>query len=230
MYKNIKKTFIFISFLLFCFSSNAHIKHYNELKQLRFDLYRNNNFIGTHIYTFSKNDNKTVVESIIDFEIKKFGIVLYKHHTKGREVYDNGVLISFNSETVQNKKNKFCNIVLKESDYFIEGSSYTGKAPENFIIGTWWNHQIIDSKEQISAISGRIIKQKVTFLGKEKIQIDQKKYNALHFNFSSTDKKLSKDKKLNTDVWYAEDSLIWLKATFKKKGFWEYRLINIEYF
>ena len=42
------------------------------------------------------------------------------------------------------------------------------------------------------------------------------------------DKKLAKDKKLNTDVWYDENTLNWVKATFKKKGNWEYRLLLIE--
>ena len=45
---------------------------------------------------------------------------------------------------------------------------------------------------------------------------------------SSTDNNLDKGKKLNTDVWYEVESLNWVKATFNKKGKWEYRLINIE--
>ena len=191
-------------------------------------LYRNNNFIGTHIYTFSKNDNKTVVESIIDFEIKKFGIVLYKYHVRGTEYYKDGKLIKFNSKTNQNGKEKYVNMKLDNEEYNIDGSSYQGKAPIDFMIGTWWNHSIVKASAQISAVSGRIIKQKVTFLGKETIKLGDKSYNTLHFNFSSTDKKLTKDKKLNTHVWYDEQTLNWVKASFEKKGKWEYRLVSIE--
>ena len=74
----------------------------------------------------------------------------------------------------------------------------------------------------------RIIKQNVEFLGKEKISINEKEYNTLHFNFTSSDKKLVKDKKLNTHVWYDEDTLNWVKASFNKKGKWEYRLVLVE--
>ena len=49
----------------------------------------------------------------------------------------------------------------------IDGSSYKGKASKDAIVGTWWNHEIVKSKAQISAISGRIIDQTVTFIGKE---------------------------------------------------------------
>ena len=96
------------------------------------------------------------------------------------------------------------------------------------MIGTWWNHSIVETAAQISAVSGRIINQKVTFLGKEKVKIGEKTYDALHFNFSSTDKKLVKDKKLNTDVWYDEKTLNWIKASFNKKGKWEYKLVSVE--
>ena len=57
--------------------------------------------------------------------------------------------------------------------------------------------------------------------------INNKRYNALKFNFTSSDASLSKDKKLNTTVWYDEESLLWIKASFEKTGFWEYRLKNI---
>ena len=117
---------------------------------------------------------------------------------------------------------------LENGEYMIDGSSYQGKAPTDYLLGTWWNHSIVKAEAQISAVSGRIIKQKVTFLGKETLNIDGKIYETLHFNFSSTDKKLTKGKKLNTDVWYDEKTLNWVKASFKKRGKWEYKLVSIE--
>ena len=80
------------------------------------------------------------------------------------------------------------------------------------------------AKRQISAISGRVIDQTVTFIGKEQIIVNNKTYNALHFNFKSSDKSLPDNKKLNTDIWYDEDTLLWIKAAFDKSGYWEYRL------
>ena len=155
-------------------------------------------------------------------------MVLYKYHVKGTEVYKDGKLIKFNSKTNQNGKNKYVNLIFKDNEYIIDGSSYKGKAPTDFMLGTWWNHSIMKASAQISAVSGRIIKQKVTFLGKETIKFGDKSYDTLHFNFSSTDKKLVKDKKLNTDVWYDEQTLNWVKASFEKKGKWEYKLVSID--
>ena len=222
------KIIILLIFVSFPLSVNAHVQHYEDLNRIEFDIYRNNKHIGTHIFSFKKSEEQLAVESEINFEIKKLGIVFYRYHVKGTEIYNGGKLIKFNSKTNQNGKKKYVNMKLENEEYTIDGSSYKGKSPVDYLLGTWWNHSIVNATAQISAVSGRIIKQKVTFLGKETIELRNKSYNTLHFNFSSTDKKLNKDKKLNTDVWYDEKTLNWLKASFKKKGKWEYKLVSMD--
>ena len=224
----IYKIIIFLILISLPFSTNAHVQHYDDLKRIEFDIYRNNKNIGKHIFSFKKSNGQLEVESKINFEIKKLGIILYKYHVTGTEFYKDGKLVKFNSKTNQNGKEKYVNMELENGQHIIDGSSYQGKAPIDYLLGTWWNHSIVKAKAQISAVSGRIIKQKVTFLGKETIKIDDKSYKTLHFNFSSTDKKLSKNKKLNTDVWYDEKTLNWVKASFNKKGKWEYKLVSVE--
>jgi len=224
----IYKNLIFLLFLILPITVNAHVQHYDKLNKIEFDIYRNNKHIGKHIFSFKKSDNEIEVESEINFEIKKFGVVLYKYHVKGTEYYRDGKLIKFNSRTNQNGKEKYVNLKAEGKDLVIDGSSFKGKVSQEYLLGTWWNHSIVKAPAQISAVSGRIIKQKVTFLGKEKIKLGNKTFKTLHFNFSSIDKKLNKSKRLNTDVWYDEETLNWVKATFEKKGKWEYKLLEIK--
>ena len=166
-------------------------------------------------------------ESEINFKIKKLGIVFYKYHVNGKEIYKDEELITFNSKTNQNGKKKYVNMKLENGEYIIDGSSYKGKVPKEYLHGKWLNHSNVEATAQISAVSGRIIKQKVTFLSKEIIKLGEKSYNTLHFNFASTDIKLTKGKKLNTDVWYDVVTLNWVKASFQKQGKWEYKLVSI---
>jgi len=210
------------------FFAKADVSHYDNLNRIEFDIYRNTNHIGKHIFSFKRSDNQLAVESEINFQIKKFGIALYTYHVKGTEIYKDGKLVKFNSKTNQNGKQKYVNMKLENGEFEIDGSSYKGKAPVDYLLGTWWNHSIVEAAAQISAVSGRIINQKVTFLGKEKIKINGEIFKTLHFNFSSTEKKLKKNKKLNTDVWYDEKTLNWVKASFDKKGKWEYRLLSLD--
>ena len=222
------KAIVLIILIIFPSFSFAHVDHYKDLNKIEFDIYRNNKLIGYHIFTFNKIDDLREVKREIKFEIKKLGVLLYDYQVIGTEVYKDGDLIKFSSKTNQNGKSKYVNIKNENGELVVDGSSYKGKAPIEYLIGTWWNHSLVKAPAQISAVSGRIINQKVSFLGKETLNFNGNEINTLHFNFSSTDTNLKKDKKLNTDVWYDEKTLNWVKASFKKKGNWEYKLISIK--
>ena len=222
------KKIILSIIILFSFNFEAisHIDHYQNFKYLEYELFRNNKLIGYHKYDFSRENNILTVKSQVNFKITKLGVDLYQYYAESDEIYKDSKFFQFFSKTNQNKKEKYVNIQVDsdKNDLNIDGSSYKGNTPLDSIVGTWWNHEIVKAKRQISAISGRVIDQTVTFIGKEKIIVNDKTYNALHFNFKSSDKSLPDNKKLNTDIWYDEDTLLWIKAAFDKSGYWEYRL------
>jgi len=216
--------------LLLSFESFGHVDHYSKYNYLEYELYRNNQSIGYHKYDFKREGDKLLIDSEVSFKITKLGIDLYNYFAKSKENYEKGVFKSYSSKTKQNKKNRYVNIEVDPGDnnLIIDGSSYKGKADKDFIVGTWWNHEIIKAKAQISGISGRIIEQSVTFLGKEEIKIGDKTYKTLRFNFKSSDETLPDSKKLNTDIWYEEETYLWVKAAFDKTGYWEYRIREIK--
>ena len=217
---------LIVFFLIINIEVFAHVNHYKKYNYLEYELFRNNKLIGYHKYNFERNKDFLKVKSYVEFNISKLGVNLYRYEAISEESYKNDKFFDFSSKTNQNKKKKYVNIKFDEinSKLIVDGSSYKGDADKDFIVGTWWNHEIIKRKAQISAISGRIIHQKVTFLGKERLNINGKTYEALRFNFSSSDKNLPEKKKLNTDIWYDEKTNLWLKASFDKTGHWEYRL------
>jgi hypothetical protein len=213
-------------FFLFTLKSFGHVEHYAKINYLEYELFRNNQSIGYHKYEFEREGNNLSIISEVNFKITKLGVDLYKYFAKSEENYEKGIFKSYLSKTKQNKKDRYVNITtdLADGNLIIDGSSYKGKANKELIVGTWWNHEIIKAKAQISGISGRIIEQTVTFIGKEDVKIGDKVYRALHFNFKSSDKTLPDSKKLDTHIWYEEGSYLWIKATFDKSGHWEYRL------
>ena len=222
---------ILVSIILYFFlsvNSFSHLQHYSDVKYLEYDLFRNNDLIGSHIYEFSRKNGELSVKSVVNFKITKLGINLYKYFAESTENYKKNNFKSCNSTTMQNKKNKYVKISLNldKTKLKIDVSSYKGDADLNYMVGTRWNHEIVKAKAQTSAISGRIIEQKVEFLGKKQIELNGKNYEALHFKFLSSDESLPDNKKLNTDIWYDAKTLIWLKAQFIKQGNWEYRLKN----
>ena len=226
-----KKIILSIAILTLNFSDAfSHVDHYSKYNKLEYELFRNNKLIGFHNYIFKRSEGNLSVLSEVKFKVTKLGVDLYTYFAKSEENYKKNVFSSFSSKTNQNKKEKYVNITVdpKDNNLIIDGSSFKGKVDKDLIIGTWWNHEIVQKKAQISAVSGRIIEQKVEFKGKEEVKIGDKVYKTLRFNFSSSDPKLSKDKKLNTDIWYEENTFLWVKAAFDKTGYWEYRLKKVK--
>ena len=148
----------------------------------------------------------------------------------GEEKYFKDKLISFNSKTRQNKKEKFVNLKLnKETNKFeIKGSSYSGKVSTDNIVGNWWNHKILQSSSQISPISGSIKEQVVTFIGKEKLELYGNSYDVEHFKLTSKDMSIPKNKRLNFDIWFDKKHALIMKVTYSRMGDWEYRVKNFE--
>jgi hypothetical protein len=223
MKKNILSIILFVTFTT---QVLPHVEHYKNFNSLEYELFRNNKSIGYHNYIFERKDNNLKIKSVIKFKITKLGIDLYSYEANSLEEYQGEQLVNFSSKTNQNKKLKNTEITLNEEkkELIISGSENQITSPKEYTVGTWWNHEIVQAKAQISAISGRIIEQKVTFIGKERINLYGKTYDALRFNFSSSDESLPENKKLNTDVWYDENTKLWLKAAFDKTGHWEYRI------
>ena len=222
------KRIILLIIILFSFNFNAisHVQHYAEFDYLEYELFRNNKSIGYHKYDFIRENDILSIKSEVSFKITKFGVDLYKYFAVSEEIYKNNKFFKFSSKTNKNKKERYVNISTDtmDGDLIIDGSSYKGKAAKDFIVGTWWNHEIVRAKAQISAISGRIIEQTVTFIGKERITIGDKTFDTLRFNFKSSDETLPDSKKLNTDIWYEEKTHLWVRAAFDKTGYWEYRI------
>ena len=224
-----KKFFILIIVL---FSSNvlAHMEHYNKYNKIEMDIFRNGELIGYNYYFFTRKGNETKVTNQIKFSVKVFGATIFQVEGYGEEKYLKDQLISYDSKTLQNDKEKFVNLVFdKDKNKFnIKGSSYSGEASINNIIGNWWSHKILQTDSQISPISGSIKEQVVTFVGKEKIQQYGKTYEVDHFKLNSKDMSLPKDKRLDFDIWFDKKNSMIIKVSYSRMGNWEYRLKNFK--
>ena len=225
------KKLLFLTFLLiYSFKSNAHMAHYNKFNKIEMEILRDGEVIGYNYYFFKKDEENTTVTNQFKFTVKLFGATIFEVESFGEEKYIEDKLISFNSKTRQNKKDKYVQLKLNENEnaYDIKGSSYTGSASLENIIGNWWSHKILQTNSQISPISGSIKEQVVTFIGKEKIELYGKTYDVEHFKLTSKDMSIPKDKRLNFDIWFDKKNALILKVAYSRMGNWEYRVKKFE--
>jgi hypothetical protein len=226
-----KKIFINIILLLF-FSTNlnAHISHYKNLKKIEMEIFRNNELIGYNYYFFTTKNGEVQVTNQTKITVKLLGATIFDIEGYGEEKYKNDKLVSFNSKTKQNKKEKFVNLKIntENNKFIIKGSSYSGEASKDNIIGNWWNHKLLQAESQISPVSGSIKEQVITFIAKEKIELYGKSYETEHFKLKSKNQSLPDDKKLNFDIWFDKNTGLIIKVKYSRMGVWEYRLKSFE--
>tara|TARA_B110000008_G_scaffold276584_1_gene316128 strand:+ start:163 stop:843 length:681 start_codon:yes stop_codon:yes gene_type:complete len=225
-----KKTIV-ILFLLLCSTiSIAHMGHYNKYNKIEMEIFRNGELIGYNYYFFSRKGDETVVTNQIKFSVKLLGATIFQVEGFGEEKYIKNQLISYNSKTLQNDKKKFVNLDYSKKDnkFNIKGSSFSGKASNDNVIGNWWNHKILQADSQISPVSGSIKEQVVTFIGKEKINQYGNTYEVDHFKLISKDMSIPKDKRLDFDIWFDKKNSMIIRVSYSRMGDWEYRLKNFE--
>ena len=225
-----KKTIVLLFLLLCSTISIAHMGHYNKYNKIEMEIFRNGELIGYNYYFFSRKGDETVVTNQIKFSVKLLGATIFQVEGFGEEKYIKNQLISYNSKTLQNDKKKFVNLDYSEKDnkFNIKGSSFSGKASNDNVIGNWWNHKILQADSQISPVSGSIKEQVVTFIGKEKINQYGNTYEVDHFKLISKDMSTPKDKRLDFDIWFDKKNSTIIRVSYSRMGDWEYRLKNFE--
>ena len=225
-----KKFLLFIFLLIYSFDSTAHMAHYNKFNKIEMEILRDGEVIGYNYYFLKKDSNNITITNQLKFTVKLFGATIFEVESYGEEKYINDKLISFNSKTLQNNREKFVNLKLNEqkNKFEIKGSSYSGEASIDNVIGNWWSHKILQTNSQISPISGSIKEQVVTFIKKEKIELYGKSHEVEHFKLTSKDMSIPKDKRLNFEIWFDKKSALILKVSYSRMGNWEYRVKNYE--
>ena len=224
------KKILTIIFILLSSNVLAHMEHYKKYNKIEMDIFRNGELIGYNYYFFTRKGNETIVTNQIKFSVKVLGATIFQVEGYGEEKYIEDQLISYNSKTLQNGKEKFVNLVfdITKDKFNLKGSSYSGEASSNNIVGNWWSHKILQTNTQISPISGSIKEQIVTFINKEKIEQYGKVYTVDRFTLKSKDMTLPQDKRLDFNVWYDPKTAQIIRVSYSRMGNWEYRLKHFE--
>ena len=225
-----KKILYFLFIVLNASNAFANFDSFKKISKIEMDVVRNCKIIGNSNYFFEHKKEMMTVRNHTSFNVDLLGVKIFSVMSEAIEKYKNGNLIFFESNTLQNDKKKFVNLFLenKTNKFQIKGSSYSGEADIDCIIGNWWNSKILESDKQISPLSGAIKEQVVTFLGTENLIINNTTYTTEHFTLMSKDKNMPEDKKLNFEIWYNKKNNLIMKVSYSRMGEWEYVLKKFE--
>ena len=194
------------------------------------EVLRDGKLIGLSKYFFKHKDDFLEVRNETKFEVELPRLNYLQSIAKVLRNIIKTYLSHLILKLFKIKKRKFVDLKLSENkkEFKIIGSSYKGNVSINSIVGNWWNHDILETDNQISPLSGSIKPQIVKFIGEENIIINNKNYSTKHYKLQSKDPNTPEDKKLNFDIWYNKDENLILKIVYDKMGYWEYNVISFE--
>ena len=121
--------------------------HYNKFNKIEMEILRDGEVIGYNYYFFKKDSDNTTVTNQLKFTVKLFGATIFEVEGYGEEKYIKDKLISLIQKLDKIKKINMFNLKLNEekNEYDIKGSSYTGRASIENVIGNWWSHKILQT-------------------------------------------------------------------------------------
>ena len=107
--KIITKTLLLtIIIIFFPLKSFAHVEHYEKVEKFLMEIFKDGKKIGFNNYTFNRNKKNLEIDNNTEFNVSILGLNAFSIKGASKEVYKNNKLVSFKSDTLQNKKKKIC--------------------------------------------------------------------------------------------------------------------------
>lgn len=198
----------------------------SDYPNLLFQVYRNQNLIGTHELLIKKKNSSTEVNIKIKFDVSFLGFKIYEYRHNNTERWIENELIFLESSTNQNGKLMSCTLKKKGGKLDISGTDNIVTLDNNILPSSYWNSVLVKKNKQLKILNTHdcsFINLNVKFLGNEKIYND--KLFASHYKLTGFE---SSGAKVDIDLWYDKYDN-WVKMRFlKDESVIDYVLSNYE--
>lgn len=177
---------------------------------IRFDVVRAGDVIGTHEVDFTAvgADEALSVRTRIDVEVRVFGIKAFDFHHTGTEIWSEGRLQRFDSDTLDDDSRFFVHGAATPDGFRIENRKGTSMAPADIMVASYWTPEIVRRTLLLDPQRGRVQQQELVGTDHVRIPVGAHAVEATRYTLAGV-----------TEGWVAYDgSGRWLAAEMKKKG------------
>ncbi len=193
------------------FSNNFPIPEDNEVS---FDVIRKNKIIGSLVSKFIDDDDKVILHSILDIDVKVLFFPAYKFYQETKETWIDGSFISINGYTNFEDDREYKITGKQTNDYFLaNGMDGELKLDKDIFPLNYWNISMLEKKEVFDTQKGIVRKIEVEKLKNEEIKINDKIVNTEKYLFNASKNPKDKGPFPEYTLWYYQKEL--LKMEFK---------------
>jgi hypothetical protein len=177
-------------------------------RPIRFDIVRAGDVIGTHEVDFALSGGALSATTRIEVEVRVLGVKLFEFRHNGTEVWADGRLQKFDSETLDDDS-KFFVVGRATADGFrMTNRKGVEMAPADIMVGSYWTPEIARETLLIDPQRGRLKEQQLVAKDAIRIPVASASVEAIRYTLTGL-----------TDGWVAyDDRGRWIAAELKKKG------------
>jgi uncharacterized protein DUF6134 len=135
-----------------------------------FKVIREGDQIGTHTVTARHEGGDLVLDIAVDIKVKVAFITAYRYEQTRREVWRDGKLIAFESDTNDDGKKAKTSGKLEGDMLVVTGPGGTQKVRPDIIPNSWWNPDLAKQSELLSTFDSTVLKVKVEDAGEESVE------------------------------------------------------------
>ncbi len=197
-------------------SLSAHSKPFPvpDDKEVSFDVIRKNKVIGSLVSKFINDDNRIILHSVLDIDVKVLFFPAYKFFQETKEIWVDGNFISIEGFTDFEDDREY-KIIGNDKDGFFVANGMDGdiKLDVDIYPLNYWNETMLEKKEVFDTQKGIKRNINVQKQDNEEIIINNKKIVANKYLFNATKNPKDKGPFPEYTLWYHDRELI--KMEFK---------------
>jgi len=164
-----------------------------------FIAYLDDDEIGYHNYEVVNNNGKITVNTEAKFDVSFMFFTVYSYEHKNKETWNRGCLSKLDSSTLDDGEKLFVRLSNANGITRIN-------TPDNYITESncirsfaYWDYDLINSRALLNSQTGELIDVSYTFVGTEKINVNNKSLDAKHYKIKGKD---SAGKIIDISLWY----------------------------
>ncbi|HET6378650.1 MAG TPA: DUF6134 family protein [Methylocella sp.] len=168
-----------------------------------FDIIRGNDKIGTDIVDIERHNDTIKVKIKTDLSVKIMFIEAYRYEYSCNEVWKNGQLVAFKSQTNDNGTKHSVEVKAANDKLSMDADGKHSELPRTAAPASIWNKQLIRQSEAFEPDTGRRLSMQVTDLGTETITVQGVTRQAQHYKIADTLKG-----EFARELWFDGDVLV----------------------
>jgi predicted DNA-binding antitoxin AbrB/MazE fold protein len=180
---------------------------------IEFDVYRGDSRFGSHILRFEESGERLQVVSDVDLRVRLGPITVFRYEHDATEVYEDGVLQSFEAETLKDGERLIVDLERSGEQIAGRGTDADGNPLDiqhqvGLTLSSHWQGYEEGTGVILNTETGEEMPVTISELGTETLTIGGREIEARHIRVEGS---------LTLDLWYGADGE-WLRCEFSARG------------